>query len=326
MPRRGLAVALFAGLLFAPAASAHGGATADPERWWAAWNASPWQAAPVGIALVLYVVRARKLGSRLPAWRAVCFLLGLAVAFLAIVSPIDTIGEEALFSMHMLQHILLGDLAPLLMVLGATGPILRPVLALRWVQRLQILMHPVVALAIWVVLFLGWHLPVLYEAAIRNDLVHVLEHISFFTAGALMWGSLIETLPQPEWFSTGMKLGYVGAVRIVQTILGNIIWWSGAVLYPIYSDNAAAWGTTAIQDQALAGTIMMSYTGLVTLGVITILFFRMARESELRQRLIEAGVDQQAARRAVRFGRAEELASRHGVELPEAHLRAPGIS
>lgn len=312
-PARTVLAALLVASASPGLAAAHGGGTVDPDRWWAAWQASPLQLAPIAVGLGLYLKRARTLGPRLPAWRSACFLAGVFVIVVALVSPIDAVGENGLFSVHMAQHMLLGDLAPLLVMLGITGPVLRPALARPLVQRLRILTHPVWALAIWTVLICGWHAPVLYEAAVRNDLVHALEHASFFTAGALMWGALIETLPGPEWFGTGAKLGFVGAVRVVTAVLGNIFWWSGTALYGVYADDTGAWGLSPLEDQAMAGTVMMAYTGLTTLAVAGALFFRMAGESELRQRLLEAGVEPGAARRAVRYGRGEILAARHGL-------------
>ena len=295
-------------------ASAHvGGEAVDPDRWWTAWSPSYAQVLPVFIGLSLYLWRAAKLGPRLPTWRAACFLGGITVLLLALTSPLDPIGEQGLFSVHMGQHMLLGDLAPLLIVLGVTGPILRPLLANRSVQRLKRLTHPVSSLLLWAAITIAWHVPVLYEAALRSEVVHVAEHASFFTAGCLMWGALVETLPAPEWFGTGMKLGYVAAVRLVTTVLGNVFWWSGTPIYGVYRDDTRAWGLSPLQDQALAGTIMMGYTGATTLTVIGVLFFRMAKESELRQRLLEAGVDPRSARRAIRYGRGEALAARHGV-------------
>ena len=95
---------------------------------------------------------------------------------LALNSPIDALGEQDFFFVHMLQHVLLGDLAPLCFVAGLTGPVLRPVLALRPVDRLRVLTHPLVALPLWAVNLYVWHLPFLYQAALAPLAVHALEH------------------------------------------------------------------------------------------------------------------------------------------------------
>jgi cytochrome c oxidase assembly factor CtaG len=244
---------------------------------------------------------------RVAAWRVWSFGTGIALVLFALCSPVDELGEEQFFFMHMIQHILLGDLAPLAVVAGLTGPILRPVLALPGVGRLRVLAHPLVALPLWGVNLYVWHLPFLYEGAIHHDSVHAFEHFLFFGCGALMWAAVLETLPAPEWFGTGAKLGYVAAVRVLETVLGNVFIWSGTVFYSSYDTPTHRWGITPLHDQALAGTLMMIEGSVVTILALAWLFLRLAEESELRQQLIERGLDPRAVRRAVRYGRAEAL-------------------
>jgi cytochrome c oxidase assembly factor CtaG len=116
----------------------------------------------------------------------------------------------------------------------------------------------------------------------------------------------VELLPGPEWFGTGFKLGYIVLVRVFETILGNVFLWAGSVFYAVY-DHAPRWGVSAHGDQAIAGGIMMIEGSLVTIGALAWLFLRLAREGELRQQLLEQGVDPRAAARAVRYGRGQEL-------------------
>jgi len=271
------------------------------------------QLAPVALAAVAYALRARTLrrrGTPQPVWRVLLFALGIAVLVLAFASPIAAIGEQELFSFHMLQHVLIGDLAPLFLLAGLSGPLLRPLLALRPVERLRVLAHPAVALPIWAANLYLWHLPVLYEAAVTHSAVHALEHVSFFTAGLIVWLPVLETLPAPEWFGTGPKLAYIAAVRIVETVLGNVFVWSGAVFYSVYARAPELWSVSPLRDQGLAGAVMMIEGSIVTLVALAWLFLRMAREGELRQELLERGLDPRAVRRAVRYGRAQELAGR----------------
>src|SRR5215207_8326802 len=114
----------------------------------------------------------RRRGTPMPGWRIVLFAAGLGLLLLAFVSPIAAIGEQELFSFHMLQHVLIGDLAPLCLLAGLSGPLLRPLLALRPVGRLRLLAHPAVALPIWAVNLYLWHLPLLYENAVEHSAVH----------------------------------------------------------------------------------------------------------------------------------------------------------
>jgi cytochrome c oxidase assembly factor CtaG len=207
----------------------------------------------------------------------------------------------------MLQHVLLGDLAPLCFVLGLTGPVLQPLLRFRHANSLRVLTHPLVALPLWAFDLAGWHVPFLYEAALHHDSVHALQHLCFVTFGGLMWAPVVETLPAPEWFGTGIKLGYIAAVRLFETALGNVFLWSGTVFYPFYMHDNPRWGVSALHDQALAGTVMMIEGSLVTIAALAWLFLRLAAEGELRQELLERGVDPRAVRRAVRYGRGQEL-------------------
>ena len=238
------------------------------------------------------------------------FASGLAVLVLALASPLATVGEDELFSAHMFQHVVIGDLAPLLLLGGLTGPLLRPVLAIHAVERLRVLANPVVALPIWTANLVLWHLPPLYEGAVEHGFVHALEHASFFVAGVIVWLPVVETLPAPEWFGTGAKLGYVVVVRFVETIVANVFIWAGSPFYDVYVHTNEPWGIDPLQDQGLAGAVMMAEGGLVTLVALAWLFLRMAQEGEVRQELLERGLDPRAVRRAVRYGRWRELQER----------------
>ncbi len=274
------------------------------------WNLEPLQLAPTLVVGLLYYRRSRTLarrGTPVPGWRQFLFWLGNGLVIVALNSPIDALGEQDFFFVHMSQHVILGDLAPLCFVAGLTGPILRPVLAIRTVDRLRFLTHPLVALPIWAVNLYIWHIPFMYQAALRHAPIHALEHFLFFTCGALMWSPVVETLPAPAWFGTGWKLGYIVAVRFIETILANVFMWSSTVFYPWYEHGHAIWGITAVHDQNLAGIVMMAEGGFVTLGALAWLFLRLASEGELRQKLIEEGYDPVQVARAVRYGRAKAL-------------------
>jgi putative membrane protein len=275
------------------------------------WTFEPLQLVPLAIVAAAYAVRARTLARRgqpVPRWRLALFATGIALLLLALVSPIAVIGEEELFAVHMLQHVLIGDLAPLCLLGGLTGPLLRPVLAFGLVERLRALANPLVALPLWAALIVFWHVPALYDGAVRHDVVHAFEHLGFFTAGVIVWLPVLETLPAPEWFGTGAKLGYVLAVRFVETVIANVFLWSGSPFYGEYVHAVAPWGIGADADQALAGAVMMAEGGIVTLIALAWLFLRLAEEGEARQELLERGLEPRAVRRAVRYRRWRELA------------------
>jgi putative membrane protein len=274
------------------------------------WRLEPLQLVPTILVAALYWRRVRTLrrrGTPVESWRPWLFGLGIGLVLLALASPIDAFGEQEFLSFHMLQHVILGDLAPLALVAGLSGPILRPVLALRPVNALRFLAHPLVALPLWAIDLYVWHLPFLYQAALHHDSIHALEHLMFFTCGGLMWAPVLEVLPAPEWFGTGWKLGYIVAVRLIETVLGNVFIWSGKVFYPYYEHAHPRWGISALHDQGLAGAVMMLEGSIVTIAALAWLFLRLASEGELRQELLERGLDPRAVQRAVRYGRAQEF-------------------
>jgi putative membrane protein len=278
------------------------------------WTVDPLQLAPIALVGGAYAVRARTLARRaqpVPAWRIALFALGLALLLVAVASPVAAVGEEELFSFHMAQHLLIGDLAPLCLLAGLTGPLLRPVLALPGVMRLRVLANPLVSLPIWAANLVLWHVPVLYEGAVEHGGLHALEHVCFFAAGIALWLPVLETLPAPEWFGTGWKLAYIVGVRLVATAIGNVFIWGGDPFYDLYARGPEYLGLSAAADQSLAGSLMMLEGSLVTIVAIAWLFLRMAQEGEVRQTLLESGHDPRAVQRAVRYRRWHELAPPH---------------
>jgi len=272
-----------------------------------AWSAEPIQLGLVALVGALYarrVVTLRRRGRPPAAWRAACFAAGLAVAILAFVSPVDSLGEERLFFVHMLQHVLLGDVAPLLVVLGLTGPLLRPVLALRGVAPLRVLAHPVVALPLWAGNLVVWHVPALYDAALAHDSLHALQHTLFFTGGALVWAAVVEPLPGPAWFGAGRKALYLVGMWFFSLAFSQVFLWAGRPFYAHYADAPRTWGLSPLADQRLGGGVMLVEGSFVMLGALVWVLLRLFAESEARRRLVEAGGDPVAAARAARYGRA----------------------
>jgi putative membrane protein len=275
----------------------------------APWSFEPLQTVPTALAAVLYFRRTRSLARRgqpVSRLRQASFWAGIALVVLALNSPIDSLGEEHFFFLHMLQHVIFGDLAPLCFVVGLTGPLLRPVLKFKVVERLRVLSHPFVALPLWAADLYLWHIPYLYDGALHHAPVHAVEHLLFFTCGCLIWEPVFETLPAPAWFGTGVKMAYIVSVRLIETVLGNIFIWSSSAFYTVYR-HAPEWGITPVHDLNLGGVVMMAEGSIVTLGVLIWLFLRLASESELRQQLLEQGLDPRQVKRAVRYGRAAGL-------------------
>jgi putative membrane protein len=165
------------------------------------------------------------------------------------------------FSTHMVQHLLLGDLGPLLLVLGLAGSI-----------RLA---HPVVALPVWSAVVVGWHVVPLYDAALDRVWLHQFEHLCFFFAGFLLWASIL--LEGPAWFTAARKLPYVLLMWLVSLSLSQVFIWSSHSYYSGYS----------VSDQRTGGGVMLIEGSFVMLGVVVWLLLRVLAESEARQRVLE---------------------------------------
>jgi putative membrane protein len=279
---------------------------------------APLELIPITVAALLYWHRATVLSwdrRPVPRWRQVCFAAGLATIAVALFSPIGHIAEELVVA-HMAEHLLIGDVAALLLVLGLTRSLLQPVLAVPSLNRLQVLAHPGVALPLWAFNLFLWHVPALYQDAYGAAPVHALEHATFLFFGCLMWMPVFGPLPKPEWFGAAWKVGYVVAVRFAGALLGNVLMWSGSVLYPIYGPGERFWGISPLADQSTAGVMMMVEGTFLALGVLAWVFLEVAREGTEKQRLLdlarERGVtlDERRARRAVAAGHTALLEER----------------
>lgn len=277
--------------------------------------------------VTLYTVRARTLArERRPVetWRIASFMFGVALMFIVQVGPIDTLADSVLVA-HMAQHIMIGDVASLFIVLGLTGPVIQPLLHMRVTRPLRVLATPIVALTLWAVNLYAWHIPIFYQAAINHDLIHALEHATFLWFGTLLWLALIGPLPKPAWFSGWGALVYVIGVRLIGAILGNILIWGSTVFYPVYRTTDAARGINALSDQNVAGGLMMIEEMILTTLLLGWLFFRFARQDEERQALLdfaaEHGVElsEERAARAARAGRGEALRERILAASSEPH-------
>ena len=265
-----------------------------------------------------YARRALTLGVRgtpVATWRQVSFAAGVVLLVAADVPPLADVAEELVVA-HMVQHLMVGDLAALLIALGVTGPILQPLLARRAFSWLRVLGNPLVALPLWALNLYLWHLSALYQGVLDSPLLHFAQHACFFTFGLAMWLPLVGPLPKPAWFGDWAMLGYVIVVRLLEAVLANVMIWSGSVLYPDYASGEAEWDIGALADQGAAGNVMMIWTGMVTLGLFTWLFIRAASRSAEKQELIELaesrGLDLDPARaaRAVAAGQGERLRER----------------
>ena len=219
---------------------------------WADWDPAPLVLGAAAVACWRFLngfLRLRRRGRRDHAgWgRAACFALGLALTTLPLVSPLDAAADRRL-SAHMLQHVLVGDAAPALLLASLRGPLLAFVLPAALgrlfaaVERLP----PWTSLAAWTIAIGAWHVPAAYDAALGNAAVHDVEHASFVFAGLLVWTQLIDPARRRR-LTTGGRLGLAAALFALGQLLADILFLAGP-LYPAYASAA---------DQQLAGLVMM---------------------------------------------------------------------
>ena len=268
--------------------------------------------------LTLYTRRLHTLSREqrpVPGWRIACFVAGVVAMVAVQVGPADDLADSVLVA-HMAQHLILGDFASLLIVLGLTGPVLAPLLHMRPTRPLRVLATPMVAVVLWAVNLYAWHIPFLYQAAINHDLVHSLEHAAMLWFGMLLWLALIGPLPKPRWFQGWGAMVYVISVRLIGAILANVLIWGQGVFYPVYDPRDAARGISALSDQNLAGGLMMIEESLLTVILLAWLFFRFAVRDEQRQELVDLAeqhgfvLTEERAARAAAAGETERLRER----------------
>lgn len=238
----------------------------------------------ISVALALFgraFGRLRERGRRDHAgWsRALLFLAAVGIAAAALISPLDRIAETRLLSAHMLQHVLIGDLVPVLLLLAVRGPLLfflLPVWALRRLRRLHplgVLLRPSAAFVVWAAFLAVWHVPSVYDATLESTPLHDLEHVCFVLGGLLVWTQLIDPTRRGA-LSTNAKLGYALLLFVSSQALANVLVLSYRPLYPVYAAVASRpFGLTAVGDQDAAGLVMM-LEQFATLGAFALITLR----------------------------------------------------
>jgi putative membrane protein len=235
---------------------------------------------------------------RWPPWRTALFFLGLAVLIAALTSPIDGYASVS-FAVHMVQHMLLTVVAAPLLMLGApVRPLLRGLPALlragvvRPLARAQavrtlvhVLRHPLVAAGLYVGGLYAWHLPNLYDAALLDARVHVVEHAWFFLSALLFWSVVIDPVPFRATLGYGARLPYLLVLGAAQnTVLGGILSFSSRLLYTAYP-STVVFGMDRVTDQRVGGAIMWVVGDFVFLAAASVAFFLwLAEEEEMQKR------------------------------------------
>jgi cytochrome c oxidase assembly factor CtaG len=271
----------------------HGG---QPHNWHdlaRAWSFEPLVIISLAITAILFIIGLHRLKRRsIRTWESLCFAGGWLALFIALVSPVHAWGR-VLFSAHMSQHEILMLVAAPLLVLG------RPLIAflwalpldwsrslgnvakIAWISRLwRTLTIPLMAWAVHAIALWMWHIPVLFEATLRSETVHTLQHLSFLLSALLFWWALIHG-PQGA-MGYGAAVLYLFTTSVHSGALGALITLAGSVWYPSYAGLTESWGLTPLEDQQLGGLIMWIPAGLVYVIAGLALFAGWLREADLR--------------------------------------------
>jgi len=221
----------------------------------------------------LYEVGGRK-GGHLGG-RRLYFYAGVVVIFFSLNGWLHDLSDYYLFSAHMVQHLLLTLLVPPLLIVGTPGWTLRRLLDYRLIQRAaRVLTRPIVCFAAFNLVIAAWHLPVLYNAAMANHGVHIVEHLMFMASAVMLWWPILSPLPELPRLSYPMQMLYLFLTTIPMSIVAVFITYSGNLLYPAYSAAPRIWGISPLNDQLIGGLIMWIPGGLIFFAVISVIFFQ----------------------------------------------------
>ena len=265
-----------------------------PDFWLTQWNLEP--SILIGTALItglyLYAIgplRKRQFpNEQIMTGQTFAFLSGVLIMFLALVSPLDELGDSYLFSAHMVQHLCLTILGPPLLLLGTPEWMVKPVLQNKVIFKVaKVLTYPVVAFVLYNADFWLWHAPPLYNATLENQTIHILEHLTFIVFGLLYWWPIFSPSKDLPRLTFGGQIFYLFVSGMPSVLLGAGLTFSP----PLYAPYIAApriWGISAATDQQLGGLIMWVPVSIFYIVIMSVLFIRWMLQQEAEQQAKEA--------------------------------------
>ena len=217
--------------------------------------------------------------------RSLLFGTGLLILLLALVSPLDTLGDTYLFSAHMAQHMLLIQVTPPLLLLGVPPPVWRRILVWAPADCLErVLGQPFIAWPVGIITLWVWHAPALYNAVLGNQRLHIFQHACFLVTATIFWWPVVSPLVERRRLPSWAAVGYLMLGALSSSILGIILTFSPAGVYPAYVHPADplrilplvrdGWGLTLAADQRLGGGLMWTVGGLLYLLAIVLTVVR----------------------------------------------------
>jgi putative membrane protein len=256
-----------------------------PYEW--SWSLHPSVLLGTGLLGALYFYGIgplrRRLGLGPPAsgWQIASFCTSLLVLLLSLNGPVHDLSDYYLFSVHMLQHLILTLVFPPLFIAGIPGWLLRHLLVRRGVLPIaRLLTRPWFAALLFSASIAIWHLGSFYDLMMRNHEVHIATHLLFMVTATLMWWPVMSSVPELGRLPPLLGMLYLFLVGIPMQLVGALITFADEVLYPWYVAAPRTWGLSPLDDQQLGGLLMWIPGNLWMFAAIGVLFFRWAREEE----------------------------------------------
>jgi len=239
---------------------------------WNRWDVHPTVLAGLVLLGGLYVY----LGGLTSARRQVASFAGaLIVLFLALNGPLHNLSDTYLFSAHMAQHLLLTLVFPPLLLYGTPSFVVRPLLRPRWIMGVaRVVTRPLAAAIIFSAPIVIWHVPALYEAALRHHNLHIVQHLVFLSTAVIMWWPVLSPVPELPRAQHLVQMLYLFLLGIPMSVTGALITLSDSVLYPFYATAPRVGGLSPLDDQQIGGLLMWVLGGLMLWIVMTVIWFR----------------------------------------------------
>ena len=205
--------------------------------------------------------------------------LGLAMIWVVSGWPVHDIGEQSLFTVHMVEHMVLGLVVPPLLLMGtprwlADVTLGHPRVA-RWLRPVA---RALPAFAVFNVTFVLIHWPVMVGLMLESELAHFLIHALLFLSAGLMWMPVLSPTSAIPKLRRPTQMLYLFLQSLLPTVPASFLTFSSAAIYPTYGDSALAWGLTAVADQTIAGVVMKLGGGLLLWVTIAVIWFRWSGE------------------------------------------------
>jgi putative membrane protein len=249
-------------------------------NWWR-WSIHPSTAVGIAALGALYLWAAHHYRRQPTLTQRIYFFSGLLVMFASLNGPIHDLSDVYLFSAHMVQHLLLTLAMPPLLLAGVPGWMLRPLLSRPGIAMVaRFFTRAPIAFVTFNVVIAGWHLPVLYNAAMANHNIHILEHLMFMVAAVLMWWPLMSQLPELPRLAYPGQMLYTFLMSIPMSIIAVYIAMSDNILYPAYSAAPRVLPLSPLEDQLLGALIMWIPGGIIFMIIMTVVFFKWNARGE----------------------------------------------